>query len=38
MQRGEFISGVACMEHGNSQGGKEGEQALLEAYRWSDED
>jgi hydroxypyruvate isomerase len=28
--------GVLGMEHGKSKGGKEGEQALLEAYRWCD--
>ncbi len=28
--------GVIGMEHGNSQGGKEGEQALIAAYRWCD--
>jgi hydroxypyruvate isomerase len=29
--------GVLCMEHGISKGGKEGEQALLAAYRWCDD-
>ncbi len=29
--------GVLCMEHGLSKGGKEGEQALLAAYRWCDD-
>ena len=28
--------GVLCMEHGNSAGGKEGEQKLIEAYRICD--
>jgi hydroxypyruvate isomerase len=28
--------GVMGMEHGNSKPGKEGEDALIEAYRWSD--
>jgi hydroxypyruvate isomerase len=28
--------GVLGMEHGNSRPGKEGEQAVIEAYRWSD--
>ncbi|MEZ0327297.1 MAG: hydroxypyruvate isomerase family protein [Fimbriimonas sp.] len=28
--------GVAGMEHGNSKKGKEGEMAVIEAYRWSD--
>lgn len=28
--------GVLCMEHGKSQGGKEGEKALIEAYRKCD--
>lgn len=30
----EFILG---MEHGNSEGGKEGEEKLIKAYRWSDD-
>jgi hydroxypyruvate isomerase len=30
------FKGVMGMEHGNSKPGKEGEQALIEAYRWSD--
>ncbi len=29
--------GVLCMEHGKSKPGKEGEQAVIEAYRWCDE-
>lgn len=28
--------GVVGMEHGNSQGGKEGERAVIDAYRWCD--
>ncbi|MBN2375756.1 MAG: TIM barrel protein [Sedimentisphaerales bacterium] len=28
---------VLCMEHGHSQSGKEGEQALLQAYRYCDD-
>jgi hydroxypyruvate isomerase len=28
--------GVLGMEHGNSKPGKEGDQAVIEAYRWSD--
>jgi hydroxypyruvate isomerase len=28
--------GVLCMEHGNSKPGKEGERAVIEAYRWCD--
>ena len=28
--------GVLGMEHGNSQGGKEGERKLIDAYRWCD--
>jgi len=35
--RGRGFTGILGMEHGNSQGGKEGEQALIDAYRWSDE-
>lgn len=34
--RDKGFTGILGMEHGNSQGGKEGEQALIEAYRWSD--
>jgi len=30
------FTGILGMEHGNSQGGKEGEQALIKAYRASD--
>jgi hydroxypyruvate isomerase len=30
-------NGVLCMEHGKSKGGKEGEAALIEAYRWCDD-
>jgi len=30
-------SGVLCMEHGNSKPGKEGELAVIEAYRWCDD-
>ncbi len=29
--------GVLCMEHGMSKEGKEGEKALIEAYRWCDD-
>jgi len=29
--------GVLCMEHGRSKGGKEGEKAILEAYRYCDD-
>ncbi len=29
--------GVLCAEHGKSKGGKEGERALIEAYRWADD-
>lgn len=29
-------SGILGMEHGNSQGGKEGERKLIDAYRWCD--
>jgi len=28
--------GVLCMEHGKSKEGKEGERAVIEAYRWCD--
>jgi hydroxypyruvate isomerase len=31
------FTGVVGMEHGNSRGGKEGEMAVVEAYRWSDD-
>ncbi len=30
------FKGIMGMEHGNSKPGKEGEQALIDAYRWSD--
>ncbi len=33
---GKGFNGVMGMEHGNSKKGKEGERALIEAYRWSD--
>jgi hydroxypyruvate isomerase len=33
---GKGFKGVLGMEHGNSKGGKEGERAVIEAYRWSD--
>ena len=33
---GKGYEGVLCMEHGKSQKGKEGEQALIAAYRWCD--
>ncbi len=29
--------GTICMEHGRSIGGKEGDKALIEAYRWCDD-
>jgi hydroxypyruvate isomerase len=29
--------GVLCMEHGKSKEGKEGERAVIEAYRWCDD-
>ncbi len=29
--------GVLCMEHGKSKPGKEGEKALIKAYRWCDD-
>ncbi len=31
------FDGVVGMEHGLSRGGKEGEQALIDAYRWCDD-
>ena len=31
------FTGVLGMEHGNSQGGKEGERKLIDAYRWCDQ-
>lgn len=30
------FEGIVGMEHGNSKGGKEGELAVIEAYRWCD--
>jgi hydroxypyruvate isomerase len=30
------FTGIVGMEHGNSRGGKEGERAVIDAYRWSD--
>jgi hydroxypyruvate isomerase len=30
------FTGVAGMEHGNSKKGKEGEKAVIDAYRWTD--
>lgn len=33
---GKGFKGVLGMEHGNSRPGKEGEQAVIEAYRWCD--
>lgn len=30
------FTGIVGMEHGNSQGGKEGERAVIDAYRWAD--
>lgn len=30
------FDGVLCCEHGRSKGGKEGEIAFIEAYRWAD--
>ncbi|MBE0537861.1 MAG: TIM barrel protein [Phycisphaerae bacterium] len=30
------FDGVLCCEHGRSKGGKEGELAFIEAYRWAD--
>jgi hydroxypyruvate isomerase len=30
------FKGILGMEHGNSQGGKDGEAKVIEAYRWSD--
>ncbi len=35
---GKGFTGVVGMEHGNSQGGKEGELAVIEAYRQCDPD
>jgi len=33
---GKGYKGVLCMEHGKSKPGKEGEQAVIDAYRWCD--
>lgn len=33
---GKGYQGVLCMEHGKSKKGKEGELAVIEAYRWCD--
>jgi hydroxypyruvate isomerase len=33
---GKGFSGVMGMEHGNSKAGKEGERAVIDAYRWCD--
>ena len=33
---GKGYQGVLCMEHGKSKKGKEGELAVVEAYRWCD--
>ena len=30
------FKGVVGMEHGNSKKGKEGERAVIDAYKWSD--
>jgi hydroxypyruvate isomerase len=30
------FTGIIGMEHGNSRGGKEGERAVIDAYRWCD--
>ncbi len=30
-------AGVLCMEHGQSRPGREGEQAVIDAYRWCDQ-
>ncbi len=35
--REKSYQGVLCMEHGRSQSGKKGEQALLQAYRYCDD-
>jgi hydroxypyruvate isomerase len=34
---GKGFKGIVGMEHGKSRGGVEGERALIEAYRWSDD-
>ena len=31
------FQGVLCMEHGRSKAGKDGEQAVIDAYRWCDD-
>ena len=31
------FTGVLGMEHGNSKPGKEGERAVIDAYRWCDD-
>ncbi len=31
------FTGIVGMEHGNSRGGKEGERAVIDAYRWADD-
>jgi len=31
------FSGIVGMEHGNSRGGKDGERAVIDAYRWCDD-
>jgi len=36
--RDRGFTGILGMEHGNSKGGNDGEQAVIDAYRWSDED
>ena len=33
----QVYKGVLCMEHGKSKPGKEGEKALIEAYRQVDD-
>ncbi len=33
---GKGFAGILGMEHGNSKPGKEGEQAVIDAYRWCD--
>ncbi len=35
--RHKGYAGILGMEHGNSRGGKEGERAVIDAYRWSDD-
>lgn len=34
---GKNYTGIMGMEHGNSKPGKEGERALIDAYKWSDD-